>query len=145
MELNSGLEGGRDSVIREQLDRDALWQMVEQDMRLLSELVDIFLAEYPGTLRSIEEALEQGDVAGLRRASHKLKGALVQLAASKAAAIAEALERSTTVAPAKNLGLMVDKLRTEVNCLAPLLKSMISELKQAPGNTRNRFLLGHET
>lgn len=145
MELNTGFEGEYDSARREQLDRPVLWKTVEQDMRLLSELVDIFLAEYPGALHTIEQALKQGDADGLRRASHKLKGALVQLAAPKAAAIAEELERSASVAPAQNLGPLADKLRSEVDSLVPLLKAMISELSHNPGNTRNRLLLGHET
>lgn len=145
MERNTGFKGEHEGARRQQLDRVALWEAVERDLGLLSELVEIFLAEYPGTLRSIEQALEQGDVAGLRRASHKLKGALVQLAAPNAAAIAEGLERSATVAPAKNLGLMAEKLRSEVDSLVPLLKAMISEVSQNPSNARNRLLLGHET
>lgn len=135
MESNTRLEAEHQAARSERFDPSALWEAVGEDMKLLSELVQIFSIEYPDILSSIEHSIKQGDTIGVRRASHKLKGALFQLAAPKAAGMAESLERCANARPAKDLAFMVEQLRAELDSLLPLLNAMISKHPQGVGDS----------
>jgi HPt (histidine-containing phosphotransfer) domain-containing protein len=74
---------------------------VENDRELLFDLLAIFKDEFPAHLRSLEAAVAHKDAREVARISHILKGMLLNLAVSKAAAsIAnlEQLARAGTVA-----------------------------------------------
>jgi PAS domain S-box-containing protein len=62
------------------------------DAELLQELVRLFLAECPGWLAQIRDAIARQDPAQLRRAAHTLKGTLCTLGARPASAVAQRLE-----------------------------------------------------
>ena len=74
------------------IDQQALLAGVDGDARLLRELARLFLADYPRNLAQIKDALRLGDVEALAKGAHKLKGAVGNFAAKKAAATAEYLE-----------------------------------------------------
>ena len=74
-------------------DRDDLLARVGEDGRLARELVETFVASSPELLIRIDAALESGDVAGIERAAHSLRGALAGISAGDAAQAAAALER----------------------------------------------------
>jgi len=111
-----------------------LWEMVGQDKELLCKAVQIFGAQYPEILRSIEGAAKQGDESSVRRSSHKLKSALLQLAAPKAAATAAELENSAIGGSPEHLAPLVEKLRVECDSLLQSLLTMIREIPPAPGD-----------
>jgi HPt (histidine-containing phosphotransfer) domain-containing protein len=54
------------------------WQTVVDDLggdeALLQELIDVFVATYPETLNEVRIGLARGDLAGVARMAHKLKG-----------------------------------------------------------------------
>lgn len=118
-----------ESLKGEGFDPLDLWEIVGQDKALLSKAVQIFSAQYPEMLRAIENAIKQRDEAGVRKVSHKLKSALLQLAAPKAAAAAAELENSAIGgASQEHLAPFVDALRVECDSLLRSLTTMIREI-----------------
>ena len=95
-------------------------------MQLLSELVQIFAAEYPELLLRIEEAARGGDADSLREASHKLKGSLLQFSAPIAAAAAADLEILAANHSLKDIAPAVARVKAEIDNLVPLMQNMIS-------------------
>jgi two-component system sensor histidine kinase/response regulator len=71
---------------------EELFERIEGDRTLLSELVVLLRESYPGQIRSAREAVLQSDAAALQRVGHSLKGALGNLAAPIGARIAYELE-----------------------------------------------------
>ena len=60
---------------------------------LLREIVDLFLVNCPKWLEDIKKAVQQSDAFLLEIAAHKLKGALRNIAAERAAMFAQDLEK----------------------------------------------------
>lgn len=71
---------------------EQLLDRLDDDRMLLAELVDVFRAEYPGNLRAAQEAIDTQNAHGLRSTGHTLKGALANLSAMDASALAAELE-----------------------------------------------------
>jgi PAS domain S-box-containing protein len=100
------------------------WQQalgaIEGNRELLGELIDIFREECPKLRAEIESSLQSGDLPGLRRAAHTLKGALSHLAAASAVQLAQQIE---------------DHARREnaaaVHPLWPLLQTQLDEINRA--------------
>lgn len=67
-------------------------ERVGGDEELLREVVQIYLAEYPGLLDAIRQAVATRSAEGLHRSAHTLKGSLATMGAEAAAALAFALE-----------------------------------------------------
>ncbi len=103
-------------------DRDSALARTSGDRALLDELTRIFLEENPETLRKIGEALEARDAKAVERLAHRLKGALLTLAAPAAAKAALDLEMSGT-------GESFERLRQEVSRLEDELKNLALEAK----------------
>jgi len=73
-------------------DRDAALARVGDDEELLTELVKIFLDDYPNSIAAIEAALAQRNASGLERAAHTLKGAVANFGADAVVQAAFELE-----------------------------------------------------
>jgi two-component system sensor histidine kinase/response regulator len=65
---------------RHVFDQDAALKHAGGDRRLLSEVLALFRADYPATLRKIASAIAAGDAERLRLNAHALKGALATVA-----------------------------------------------------------------
>jgi HPt (histidine-containing phosphotransfer) domain-containing protein len=95
-------------------------------MGLLRELIDVFAEEGPRMLARIDEAISHGSALELEKASHKMKGSVLQFSARTAATVAAEMEekgRAGTVAGAERLQA---QLKQEVNLLQKTLNLMIS-------------------
>ena len=66
--------------------------LVDGDRELFSELVGVFLREYPRQLASVRDAVERRDPQSLRRTAHLLKGSLSAFGGNPAFDIAAHLE-----------------------------------------------------
>jgi len=62
------------------------------DRDLLAEIVDILRSEMPPALTEIRRCVEAGDLRGLERAAHRLRGSVVVLGAHRVSQAALALE-----------------------------------------------------
>jgi len=89
---------------------------------LLREIVGSFLAETPGRVARMHEALNRTDAEGLAFVAHSLKGSSGQIGALRVAALSFELEKqgkSTDLAAAPAL---LAELERELNRVAPLLE-----------------------
>jgi signal transduction histidine kinase/DNA-binding response OmpR family regulator len=107
------------------LDRDEAIRRASGDRALLAELTGIFLEETPETLSKIEQALEARDAKAIERLAHRLKGALLTLAAPAAAKAALELENAADGTAREAF----ERLRREVSRLEEELKSLTFEPK----------------
>jgi PAS domain S-box-containing protein len=75
-------------------DRGAALRLLGGDAALLSEVAALFLRDAPLMLDELRAAIATGDVTAAERGAHKLRGALLNLAASSAAERAQTLEQA---------------------------------------------------
>ena len=74
------------------VDANELLDRLGGDFEILRELTELFQIDYPGKVWLIHQAIDQGNAPGVERASHALKGALSNLSAIEATAMAAKLE-----------------------------------------------------
>jgi signal transduction histidine kinase/CheY-like chemotaxis protein len=75
------------------IDREQLLMRLGGDEELLTEVVDLFLADCPVRLTAIKTAVDARDAEGIRKAAHALKGAAGNLSAARLVAATQTLER----------------------------------------------------
>jgi len=97
------------------LDRAALIDRVEGDQSLLADMIEIFSAQAPRLLDTMEQSLEAGDTDALRRAAHKLKGTTAEIAASRARRLAAALEDMSANVRLDDAAETLAELSREIN------------------------------
>jgi HPt (histidine-containing phosphotransfer) domain-containing protein len=93
------------------------------DSKLLDELAEVFLAEYPPLLAQIRESIDRGDASGLKLAAHTLKGALVNFAAAPAASAAAALELMGCAGDLSGAADVCQQLECHLERLTPILSA----------------------
>jgi HPt (histidine-containing phosphotransfer) domain-containing protein len=100
-------------------NRSDLLERAGGDLELLNAVLEVFASERPGMWRDVELGFAEGDVSRLLSASHKLKGALLNLGAARAAEQARVLEaacREGRVTPSmlQRLGAALEELDDEL-------------------------------
>lgn len=106
----------------------AAWDRVEAldrlggDEELLRELSGIFLAESPKLLQKLRQGIAEGDVEGVTRAAHSLKGELGYLGAEVAVQAARKLEDMGHEKNLSNAAEVFALLEREFACLHAALK-----------------------
>src|SRR5258708_4507044 len=106
-------------------DPVSVWSRVGGDMEFLRELVALFTEEASQMLASIEAAVEAGNAADLNKFSHKLRGAVLQFSASRAAAIAGKLEEMGRTDSLQGASSVLNDLKAEISELLDALKLMV--------------------
>ncbi len=76
----------------EAIDWSALKENCAGDDSLVNEVLDLFRKEAPALLSDVKAATARGDAQAVKRTAHRLKGALVSLAAMPSVAAARELE-----------------------------------------------------
>lgn len=76
----------------EPLDWGSLRENCAGDESLVSEVLELFRAEADGLLDDVGKAIEANDPVAVKRAAHRLKGALVSLGARPSTESARELE-----------------------------------------------------
>ncbi|HXA85115.1 MAG TPA: Hpt domain-containing protein [Candidatus Dormibacteraeota bacterium] len=109
----------------EHFDQQSLWARVAGDPELLRELVELFTSEAPRMLARVEQAIKDGSPSGLEKASHKIKGAVLQFSADTAAAIALELEENGRRGSVTGAEALLKKLKHEVDLLLQTLRVMV--------------------
>jgi HPt (histidine-containing phosphotransfer) domain-containing protein len=115
----------------ERFDPFVLWRVVGEDMQLLSHVVHIFTNEYPGMLREMEKAARARDAAALRKASHKLKGSLLQFSAPIAASAVARLEHYADHGDMENAPASITAVKKETDFVIQMLQAMVSHQQPA--------------
>jgi HPt (histidine-containing phosphotransfer) domain-containing protein len=119
------LNQGFNSLSNEGFDRQGLMDRLHGDLALLRELVDLFATEVPGMLAGIERAIQQGSPSELQKASHKIKGSMLQFSAHTAANIALQLEKNAQAGFMGESGMLLEKLKKEISVLQQTLRAML--------------------
>jgi signal transduction histidine kinase/DNA-binding response OmpR family regulator len=106
------------------IDAAQLLDRIDGDRTLLAELVDLFRADFPANLRSAQEAIDSQDANGLRGAGHALRGALANLSATEASAIAAELENIGKSLNLSQAQVTLDRLAHEVGSVIRALEAL---------------------
>ena len=111
----------------ERIDAEALKNRVDGDLDLLRDLAALFAEEAPRLLGQIELAIQQGSAIELEKASHKMKGSVLQFSAAAAASAALELEQKGRSGSVAGAGVMLDRLKDEIALLEEALRTMLSD------------------
>jgi HPt (histidine-containing phosphotransfer) domain-containing protein len=106
---------------------EELLARTENDRDLLSELLSIFVDEFPAKLAEVREALSCGDLPRVAIASHALKGMLANLAIAGAASAAAQLEKAARAGQPGFAERGFAALERETQGLLPELQAHIEE------------------
>jgi len=109
----------------EHFDPESLWRRVDHDRDLLRELVAVFAKEAPRLLARIEEGILAGLAGDVKKASHKLKGSLLQFSARTALAAAQELEEKAQNGLIAGATPLLNRLRHEIDLLREGLNAMV--------------------
>lgn len=90
---------------------------VENDDELLRDLLHIFRDDFPPLLGSLQSAVAAADLKNIATVSHTLRGMLSNLAATRAATIAEELEKLAKAGDPSSIGSVLVRLRQETSRL----------------------------
>jgi signal transduction histidine kinase/CheY-like chemotaxis protein len=91
------------------------------DDALLTEVIDLFLAEYPKQQALMREAVGAGDYDGVKRAAHTLRGALGNLQAGRAVDAVRALEDAADTQDERGVASCLQRVDGELDRLRPHL------------------------
>lgn len=80
------------AVIEQYVNMPELLARVENDRELLSELLALFLKDYPKLRDVLHHAVQAGDVRQVKEAAHALKGMLANLSIQRGAELAANVE-----------------------------------------------------
>jgi CheY-like chemotaxis protein len=110
------------------------------DRRLLKEVVQLFRADYPSSLRKINRALQGRDSETLRMAAHRLKGSIATVGAPAARRAAAELEETGRSRDFDRAARAYAKLREEIGRLEISLvaASLSSQRSRRPTAARAR-------
>ncbi|MBZ5515764.1 MAG: response regulator [Acidobacteriia bacterium] len=95
-------------------DEAALSSRIGGDPELVSELIELFLSEYPSLLEQMRKAAQEQNAPALEAVSHKLKGMVGNFAAERAAAVACKLERKARAGELAGAGELITALESEI-------------------------------
>ncbi|MDZ4804101.1 MAG: response regulator [Candidatus Eisenbacteria bacterium] len=110
---------GMEGVVR----MNELLERVGGDRVLLGRLIDIFLADLPGTLASIKRAVADNDAPALFSAAHSLKGAVANLAAHRVVEAAHTLEEMGRSGALQGAMPALNRLEQEITIARPALEA----------------------
>jgi two-component system, sensor histidine kinase and response regulator len=112
------------------LDLSELHARVENDYELLRELITIAKVEIPRHLELLHEAVAQADVKSIENSGHSLKGMLLYLSASRAAAAADHLEQLGRSGDTATLKSAVAIFESEIVSLMPELEACMENTRR---------------
>ena len=117
----------------EHFDPESLWRRIDHDRDLLRQLVAVFAEEAPRLLARIDEGIRAGLAGDVKKASHKLKGSLLQFSARTALAAAQELEEKAQNGLIAGATPLLNRLRHEIDLLREGLNAMVCGPAPAQG------------
>lgn len=102
---------------------------VDNDRDLLCELLSIFKEEFPGYIKSLQNAINRNNLVDIANVSHTLKGMLSNLAIAKASAAAARLERLARAGDTASLRDAFAAFEQDVHGLVPEMESYMAEAR----------------
>lgn len=105
-----------------------LAEQVGHDNELITELLNLFLADSQEQVAAMKAASESGDLVALGRTAHSIKGSLGSLYAVQGAARAEALEQAAKAKNAAAAGMALAALERALAVLEPELQTTLRSI-----------------
>jgi PAS domain S-box-containing protein len=112
---------------RDAIDVDELMERLEGDRAFLATLAEAFRDDRQAQIHMIADAIERRDAQAVRRTSHALKGALANLAATRAAGIAFRLEQMGTANDLDGASTALRQLDEELDQVMGSLEALCPE------------------
>ena len=110
----------------EPIDVNQLLDRIDDDRALLGELVELFRADYPDRLLAAQKAIDAQSPTELERTGHTLKGALGNLSAKQATALALELEVMGKTCDLSKAQSTLDQLTHEIGHVTSALDCLCS-------------------
>jgi HPt (histidine-containing phosphotransfer) domain-containing protein len=110
-------------------NRQELMERLDNDQDFLRELLGIFRIDSVANLQNAKSAMEGGDMPGLMRSAHTLKGMLRNLSMNHAAEIAHVLEIQAREEKGEEAAASLVQLADALAELAPQVDVQLSEVK----------------
>lgn len=134
MRMTEQEKSARDQpAARERNSRDwdiqELLQCLDNDQGFLCELLRIFRADSQVNLQEAKSAFAEGNLEGLMRAAHTMKGMLRNLSMNRAAEIAFALEVTSRQGKGNEAGALLSQLEQAIAELLPKVEAQLAEVK----------------
>jgi HPt (histidine-containing phosphotransfer) domain-containing protein len=101
---------------------------VDNDRKLLCELLRLFKEEFPCLLQALQEAVVRGDMKGVEVAAHTLKGMLANVSFVRAAASAACLQRMGQQCATQGLPEEFARLEQEASLALAELEAFCTEM-----------------
>jgi HPt (histidine-containing phosphotransfer) domain-containing protein len=109
------------------VDKEALFNLVDEDPAFLETLIDTFLEDCPLYMDAIRTAVEEEDAVALTEQAHGLKGAVANLHAEPAHEAAHRLEEIGRSGRFEEAASALSVLETEIDRLRAALTEMVDE------------------
>jgi HPt (histidine-containing phosphotransfer) domain-containing protein len=106
-------------------DRRSLLERVDGDDTLLGVIVEVFLEDFPNSLRAIEQAFASQDPAKLRGAAHALKGAAANISGEQLREAAHQLEQIGAEGRLVDATAGVQRVNDAAAALKPVLEQVL--------------------
>lgn len=107
-------------------DVHGLCERLQQDERLLRDLLNGFLDDLPSLLQAMNDALHAGDRMGLVRLAHRLRGQFGNLCAEHCEELARKLEYEALGASMSTIEANLDVLRQSIDQVLPRFQAVVS-------------------
>jgi CheY-like chemotaxis protein len=107
-----------------------LFERIDGDRAFLSELLQLLREDSPEQIRTAREAIANGDAAALQQVGHALRGALANLAAPTAAAIAGELESKGMAGDISSAEVTLSTFENELTRVITNLEALCVEAVQ---------------
>ena len=104
----------------------ALTDRLGGDRQLATELVDIFLSEYPHLLEALRASVVHGDAQAIRRAAHALKGTVANFIDDGPVTTAFAIERAATEGRLGDVAPLMTQLEPEIEALIADMRQVMA-------------------
>ena len=119
----------KDSSQGHRVDLPELLTRVDNDRELLRDLLIIFKEDFPRHLQALQEAVARQDVRQAMVVSHTLKGMLLNLAVSEAAASVAQLEQLASGGGEVSLKEALAAFEQQVQGLLPEMETYMTEVE----------------
>lgn len=109
------------------IDAGELLERIGNDRAFLAELVALFYEDHPGQLEQIAKGLARQNANEVTRGAHSLKGALANLAAPTASALAAQLEQQSASGNLQEAAITFEAFKTELKRVLDALHALTQE------------------
>lgn len=111
-------------IEKNKINIESLLEQVDGDRELLSELVEVFLSDYPNYLSEMDTAITKGDFAHLAREAHSLKSAVGTMGLKQAQQLCQTLEDIGNSQQIQEAASTLAQLSAKLQELTPALRQL---------------------